>query len=414
MKFHYSIFLLFILNFSYAENLLDVRKGFVTTLLKKEKLEEPMDVPPEDVFKIVKFDTELGKMGAYLSVHDLKEGDKRPAIVWLTGGLPVARASDYLWTEVNYENEQSARTFRQHGIISMFPTLRGRKKGNPGHVESFFGEVNDVISAAKYLKSLPYIDSKRIYLGGHSSGGTLALLVGAATDMFAGVISLGPTNNHYGQGNAPYKWEKKEIYLRSPENFVSMMQSPTYIIEGVKENSSSLLALKAKAKKVDNKKVNVEFVESADHFTCIHPVNRLFAKAILASKDGALAIDMKKEIVPSVVKYSRMIQEAEDLRILRKLRFEDVEISGLKTMTSTFYSWEKEALELLAGDLEEIYFFKPEKITTLKNQDGKTYFGVSVKKAVDFSILKNVFEASFNLRDASSVYKIYYDYWGIE
>ena len=74
----------------------------------------------------------------------------------------------------------------------------------------------------------------------------------------------------------------------------------------------------------------------------------------------------------------------------------------------------KEALELLAGDLEEIYFFKPEKITTLKNQDGKTYFGVSVKKAVDFSILKNVFEASFNLRDASSVYKIYYDYWGIE
>jgi hypothetical protein len=71
----------------------------------------------------------------------------------------------------------------------MFPVLRG---GNDNQVpkESFLGEVQDVVAAAGHLEDLPYVDSDRIYLGGHSTGGTLALLVAECSDRFRAVCSV--------------------------------------------------------------------------------------------------------------------------------------------------------------------------------------------------------------------------------
>jgi dipeptidyl aminopeptidase/acylaminoacyl peptidase len=54
--------------------------------------------------------------------------------------------------------------------------LRGGND-NPGRREGFLGEVDDVLAAADHLSKLPHIDPTQIYLGGHSTGGTLALLV---------------------------------------------------------------------------------------------------------------------------------------------------------------------------------------------------------------------------------------------
>ena len=398
----------------YSETLLDKRKGYVTKLKKKEKLEEVVEIPPKDIFEIVKYETELGEMSAYLSLHDVEKGEKRPAIIWLTGGLPVASPDAYLWEEADYDNEQSARVFRHSGIVTMFPTLRGRKKGNAGYVEQFYGEVNDVISAAKYLQKLDYVDPKRIYLGGHSSGGTLALVVAESTDLFAGVISLGPTNDHYGQENAPYEWTEKEIYLRSPINFISLITTPTYLIEGSSGNVMSLDQLAIKARKVGNENVHTAKVKGASHFTCIHPVNRIFAKAILASKDGSLAINMEEDIEPSVIKYKKMVQEAEDLRILRSLRFEEVELNSFKELESSFYSWRKDILNKFVNSLKSDFSFNAEKISTLKDQDGKTYFGVRVFKKVDFGSLREIFKTSSELRLRSEAFNLYYEYWSIK
>ena len=65
----------------------------------------------------------------------------------------------------------------------MFPGLRGTS-GNPGTQESFLGEVDDVLAAADFLRKVDYVDPSRIYLGGHSTGGTLALLVAEAGASF--------------------------------------------------------------------------------------------------------------------------------------------------------------------------------------------------------------------------------------
>ena len=55
--------------------------------------------------------------------------------------------------------------------------LRDGRTRSPGRVEFCAGEVDDVLAAARFLATQPYVDTNRIYLGGHSTGGTLALLV---------------------------------------------------------------------------------------------------------------------------------------------------------------------------------------------------------------------------------------------
>jgi len=52
------------------------------------------------------------------------------------------------------------------------------------------GEVDDVLDATTYLEKQPYVDSHRIYLGGHSTGGTLALLAAECSDRFRTVFSF--------------------------------------------------------------------------------------------------------------------------------------------------------------------------------------------------------------------------------
>ena len=47
------------------------------------------------------------------------------------------------------------------------------------------------------------VTSQRIYLGGHSTGGTLAMLVGESTDRFRAIFTFGPIDDvrHYGKDN---------------------------------------------------------------------------------------------------------------------------------------------------------------------------------------------------------------------
>ena len=51
------------------------------------------------------------------------------------------------------------------------------KNNNPGKFEMFYGEIEDLEEARKYVASLPYVDPNRIYLVGHSTGGTKAVLL---------------------------------------------------------------------------------------------------------------------------------------------------------------------------------------------------------------------------------------------
>ena len=49
-----------------------------------------------------------------------------------------------------------------------------------------------ILAATDHLVSLPYVDPDQVYLGGHSTGGTMVMLVGACSDRFRAIFSLGP------------------------------------------------------------------------------------------------------------------------------------------------------------------------------------------------------------------------------
>ena len=94
----------------------------------------------------------------------------------------------------------------------MFPSLRGGND-NPGVREGFFGEVDDVLAAAEYLSKQAFVDPQRIYLGGHSTGGTLVLLVAECSGRFRAVFSFGPVLGT--RGTAPERPVRHLLKARS-------------------------------------------------------------------------------------------------------------------------------------------------------------------------------------------------------
>jgi dipeptidyl aminopeptidase/acylaminoacyl peptidase len=162
----------------YKSLLTEARSKYKTKLVRFNQIKEKPETPPGNLFSIVTFPTGIGNMGAYLGkVPD--DGKLHPAMIWLTGGF--GNTMDNVWKEADAEDDQTAAVFRKAGLIMMYPAQRGGHM-SPGNEECFYGEVDDIIAARDFLAHQKGVDSNRIYLGGHSSGGTKALLVAESTD----------------------------------------------------------------------------------------------------------------------------------------------------------------------------------------------------------------------------------------
>jgi dienelactone hydrolase len=164
----------------------------------------------------------------------------------------------------------------------MYPSLRGGVD-NPGAREGFFGEVDDVLAAADYLAQQDFVDPRRIYLGGHSTGGTLALLAAASTDRFRAVFSFGPIADVAGYGAEVLPFDaasKRERDLRAPVLWMHSIQCPTFVLEGTGQpgNVDSLRALDRAS---GNPLVRFYQVKGANHFSILAPTTKLIADKIL-------------------------------------------------------------------------------------------------------------------------------------
>ena len=172
----------------------------------------------------------------------------------------------------------------------MMPSLRGGND-NPGRREGFLGEVDDVLAAVDYVAALPYVDPTRVYLGGHSTGGTLAMLVAESSDRFRAVFSFGPVADV--RGYPPQfihhdKSQPRESELRSPGFWLSSVKSPLFVLEGMSGgNGQDLLAMKAKSK---NPLIRFLPVPGLDHFSILAPANERIAAKILADNGPTTAI----------------------------------------------------------------------------------------------------------------------------
>jgi dipeptidyl aminopeptidase/acylaminoacyl peptidase len=240
----------------------------------------------------------VGDLGAYLT-PDPQDGKRHPAIIWITGG--DCNSIGEVWDAMPEDNDQCATAYRNAGLIMMFPSLRGGNM-NPGFREGFLGEVEDVLAAAEYLSRQPYVDSGRIYLGGHSTGGTLALLVAECSPRFRAVFAFGPVEDvgFYGEEYKPFDSEdRNEVRIRSPIHWLNWIACRTFVIEGEGGNIQSLHAM---MKSTSNEWVRFVPVVGADHFDVLSPTNRLIAKKILADKGSACSITIGNDEVSRLFK----------------------------------------------------------------------------------------------------------------
>lgn len=261
-----------------AASLSEARKGFQTRLTQRESAREPVEPSPPDVFTTVQFAAPVGNLAAYLT-PDPKDGNKHPAIIWTTGG--DCNTIGDVWSDAAAANDQTAAAYRKAGIVMMFPSLRGGNQ-NPGFREGFLGEVDDVLAAADFLSRQSFVDPARIYLGGHSTGGTLVLLVAECSDRFRAIFSFGPADDvrGYGGNYSPFDTSNaREVELRSPGNWLTSIKSPTFVFEGTVQGN--IESLQTMARSSSNPQVHFLPVRGGTHFNILAPTNSLIAAKIL-------------------------------------------------------------------------------------------------------------------------------------
>lgn len=269
------------------QTLAQARAGMRThvhdALLPKARMAQtPLPRPPATLFVPMAYTSQGMALTAFVT-PDPRDGARHPAVVWLTGG--DTNSLDDFWTEGNPRNDQSASAFRKAGMVMVFPTLRGGNT-NPGLREYFWGEVDDVVAAIAQAARLPYVDPQRIYLGGHSTGGTLALLVAATGIDLRGVFAFGPLADP-ADYPLPVRWNQlddQERRMRAPIHWLHAIKAPTWIIEGAEApgNRSSVEALCAAPSAV---RVQCALVAGQNHFSVLQPTTRTLAAQLIMGQE---------------------------------------------------------------------------------------------------------------------------------
>jgi acetyl esterase/lipase len=264
----------------------EARKDFKTVISNASTGTPPLPRPPPNLFVRLDYVSGKHKLPAFVT-PDPRDGEKHAAIVWLTGG--DTNSLDDFWSPQPESNDQTARPFRDAGLVMMFPSLRGGN-ANPGGKEYFLGEVDDVLAGAESLARLPYVDPARIYLGGHSTGGTLALLVAESSGRFKSVFALAPVAkvNDYPPSLAPYNFfahGEMEHRLRSPIYWLAGITSPTYVIEGTTA-PSNVQSFEEVCQKSANPQVLCIPVAGSNHFSVVSRITKVIAARIAVPKDG--------------------------------------------------------------------------------------------------------------------------------
>lgn len=97
----------------------------------------------------------------------------------------------------------------------------------------FYGELDDIEAAFDWLSKLSYVDPERIYLAGHSTGGTRVLLASEYSTKFRGYFSLG------GIPDLKARVEGGEMSVRIP--FKQTKRSFNYVLPQGTLNQSKIL-----------------------------------------------------------------------------------------------------------------------------------------------------------------------------
>jgi dipeptidyl aminopeptidase/acylaminoacyl peptidase len=245
----------------------EARKTFQTKLVRQGPAPQGwVDEVPPATADVIDYPSGTLQLKAWVD-KPVEGAAPKPAVLFLHGGFAFG---DGDWDQ--------PQPFRDAGFVVMTPMLRG-ENGLPGSYSLFYDEVNDVLAAADTLAALPYVDPKRIYVCGHSAGGTLALLAAMASDRFraAAGFSGSPDQVLSSRGQPElvvFERNDREFQMRSPLAFPRSFQCPVRIYYGSDEflfdAPSQKTAKLAQAAGRDVQAVKIP----GDHFTSVEPAMR--------------------------------------------------------------------------------------------------------------------------------------------
>ena len=138
----------------------------------------------------------------------------------------------------------------------------------------FYDEVDDVLAAAEALSKQPRVDPKRLYVSGHSAGGTLTMLAALASNRFRAAASLsGDPDIRSMSGERDFipfdPTDDNEFRMRSALDFAAGFRCPARLYFGDREAWADAptreTARRAKASGLDVEAVTVE----GDHFSMV-------------------------------------------------------------------------------------------------------------------------------------------------
>lgn len=207
------------------------RKRFHTHLLRKIPAPEkssPLGTP-EKGHRVTYPGGPNGSIELVAWLSDYTPSNKlKPGVLFLHGGNATGEGH---WALM--------RPYWDAGYVVLLPSFRG-ENGQKGNYSGFYDETSDALAAASYLENLPGVDKDRIYLAGHSNGGTLSLLASMTRQFRASVpISAGVNSwryfNRYADELCFDDSNPQEFIMRSSVCFGPSLKCPTLLLRGTEE-----------------------------------------------------------------------------------------------------------------------------------------------------------------------------------
>ena len=297
----------------YGETLEEAHKNFKTKIVDGQKTEFVPDgkpgIPPKNSkFSLVNYPSKLGEMPMYITAKE-NNGKKYPAIIYLNGGFGGIGDSEFGWDEESPKNNyQGAGAFKRDDFVLAIPSARG-ENANAGKYEMFYGEIEDLEEARKYVASLPYVDPNRIYLVGHSTGGTKAVLLSEYSKGFRAVFAMGAATElmslekyDYAGMNPPFdRTNPREIAVRSSLRYMRSITAPTFHFEGKDDSQPVYRVMQKVADKYQLPFKSYE-IAGGNHFNIIYPLTTMIAQKILADTGAKTNIQFTTEDLENISK----------------------------------------------------------------------------------------------------------------
>jgi dienelactone hydrolase len=252
-----------------TEDYVQARSHFQTKLLKQGAAPQPFDpvVLPPGVDEVEYTSGNL-KLKAWVT-HPEPRAARKPAVLFLHGGFAFGE-----------DDWDMTRPFQDAGYVVMTPMLRG-ENGLPGSYSMFYNEVDDVVAAADSFAKMPHVDSKRMYIAGHSVGGTITLLTAMTSNRFRAAASYSGSTDQVvwaraeGDEVVPFdKSNKLEFQMRSPLAYPRSFKCPVRMFYGSQEIGFAS-GCKKTAELAKKANLDVEAVQvPGDHFSAVDPAMR--------------------------------------------------------------------------------------------------------------------------------------------